>query len=251
MTKLYWLGETEWSRIEPLLPRGRKGAHRVDDRRVISGIVHMLRSGARWRDCPPGYGPYTTIYNRFNRWRKQGSWLGMFEALTGTTGTIGTAAIDSSHVKAHRSAAGGKGGLSSKRIGRSRGGRTTTLHALSDGAGRPRVLLLAPGNVHDVIMAPELLDAAGPIARLTADKAYDTNKLRRLLAEQGTEAVIPSIARRKPLIPHDRVAYRQRNLIERMFGRLKDFRRIATRYDKLARNFLAGVVLAALIIWWI
>ena len=80
-------------------------------------------------------------------------------------------------------------------------------------------------------MAPELLDAAGPIARLTADKAYDTNKLRRLLAEQGTEAVIPSIARRKPLIPHDRVAYRQRNLIERMFGRLKDFRRIATRYD--------------------
>ena len=61
---------------------------------------------------------------------------------------------------------------------------------------------------------------------LTADKAYDTNKLRRLLAEQGTEAVIPSIARRKPLIPHDRVAYRQRNLIERMFGRLKDFRLI-------------------------
>ena len=100
-------------------------------------------------------------------------------------------------------------------------------------------------------MAPELLDAAGPIARLTADKAYDTNKLRRLLAEQGTEAVIPSIARRKPLIPHDRIAYRQRNLIERMFGRLKDFRRIATRYDKLARTFLAGVVLAALIIWWI
>ena len=117
MTKLYWLGETEWSRIEPLLPRGRKGAHRVDDRRVISGIVHMLRSGARWRDCPPGYGPYTTIYNRFNRWSKQGIWLGMFEALTGTTGTIGTAAIDSSHVKAHRSAAGGKGGLSSKRSG--------------------------------------------------------------------------------------------------------------------------------------
>lgn len=99
-------------------------------------------------------------------------------------------------------------------------------------------------------MAPELLRAAGPIERLIADKAYDTNKLRRLLLERRTEAVIPSIARRKPLIPYDPEAYRQRNLIERMFGRLKDFRRIATRYDKLARNFLASIVLAATITWW-
>lgn len=115
MAKLYWLSESEFARIEPLLPRGRRGAHRVDDRRVISGIVHMLHSGARWRDCPAEYGPYTTIYNRFNRWSRQGIWLGIFEALTGTRGVIGTASIDSSHIKAHRSAAGGKGGLSTKR----------------------------------------------------------------------------------------------------------------------------------------
>lgn len=97
-------------------------------------------------------------------------------------------------------------------------------------------------------MAAELLSAAGPITRLIADKAYDTNALRRLLAERSIEAVIPSIARRKPLIAYDRTAYGQRNLIERMFGRLKDFRRVATRYDKLARNFLAGVILAATLI---
>ena len=109
--QLYWLSDAEWQRLEPLLPRGRRGAHRVDDRRVISGIMHMLRSGARWRDCPPEYGPYTTIYNRFNRWSRQGIWLAIFKAVTGCTGVIGTAAIDSSHVKAHRSAAGGKGGL--------------------------------------------------------------------------------------------------------------------------------------------
>src|SRR5258707_8507234 len=90
-----------------------------------------------------------------------------------------------------------KRGAFEQAIGRSRGGRTTTLHALSDDAGRPRVLLLAPGNQHDVTMAPELLRLAGPIRRLLADKAYDTNKLRRLLAEHGVEAVIPSIARRK------------------------------------------------------
>ena len=114
MVKLYWLSDEEWSRIEPLLPRGRRGAHRVDDRRVISSIVHMLRSGARWRDCPAEYGPYTTIYNRFNRWSRQGIWYEMFEALTGSTGIIGTVAIDSSYIGAHRSAAGGKGGRSTK-----------------------------------------------------------------------------------------------------------------------------------------
>lgn len=109
---LFWLNDEEWERIAPYLPRGRRGAHRVDDRRVISGIIHMLKTGARWRDCPAEYGPYTTIYNRFNRWSKQGVWEDVFYALTGLSGVIGAAAVDSSHVKAHRSAAGAKGGSS-------------------------------------------------------------------------------------------------------------------------------------------
>ena len=113
MARLYWLSEDEWSRIEPYLPRGRRGAHRVDDRRVISGIVHMLKTGARWRDCPPEYGPYTTIYNRFNRWSKQGVWEDIFYALTGRSVVVSTTAVDSTHIKAHRSAAGAKGGTSS------------------------------------------------------------------------------------------------------------------------------------------
>ena len=117
MAQLFWLSQTEWRKIEPLLPRGRRGAHRVDDRRVISGIMHMLHSGARWRDCPPAYGPYTTIYNRFNRWSRQGVWTGIFYALTGMTGRVGTVAIDATHIKAHRSAAGAKGGRSATRSG--------------------------------------------------------------------------------------------------------------------------------------
>lgn len=109
---LYWLDDASWAAIEPLLPRGRRGARRVDDRRVISGIMHMLKTGARWRDCPADYGPYTTIYNRFNRWSRQGVWEDIFYTLTGSSGVIGgvTASIDSMHIKAHRSAAGAKGG---------------------------------------------------------------------------------------------------------------------------------------------
>ena len=86
MKHLYWLDDAEWAKIEPYLPRGRRGAHRVDDRRVISGIIHMLRTGARWRDCPAAYGPYTTIYNRFHRWSQQGVWFDVFQALTGMSG---------------------------------------------------------------------------------------------------------------------------------------------------------------------
>ena len=111
---LFWLSDEEWARIEPYLPRGRRGAHRVDDRRVISGIIHMLKTGARWRDCPADYGPYTTIYNRFNRWSKQGVWEDVFYALSGSSGVVSTTAVDSTHVKAHRSAAGAKGGTSSR-----------------------------------------------------------------------------------------------------------------------------------------
>jgi len=137
MKGITWLSDTEWARIEPLLPRGRRGAHRVDDRRVISGIVHMLRSGARWRDCPTVYGPYTTIYNRFNRWGRQGLWFKIFEVLTGHSGIHGLAAIDSTHIKAHRSAAGGKGGPSSKGSARRvAGGRASSTRSRTGKAGR-------------------------------------------------------------------------------------------------------------------
>jgi len=78
---LFWLNDKQWAQIEPHLPTNQTGPAREDDRRIISGIVHMFQCGARWRDCPPDYGPYTTIYNRFNRWAKRGHWQAIFEAL--------------------------------------------------------------------------------------------------------------------------------------------------------------------------
>jgi transposase len=143
-----------------------------------------------------------------------------------------------------------KRGAKVQGIGRSRGGPTTKIHALTDGCGRAVALLLTPGNSADISAAPSLLATRSAPRRLIADKGYDANSLRNALRVQQTEAVIPSTTSRNRPIPYDRQAYRERNRIERAFCSLKDFRRIATRYDKLARNFLAGVEIAAVILWW-
>jgi transposase len=110
--------------------------------------------------------------------------------------------------------------------------------------------VLSPGNLADISAAPALLDRMPPPARLLADKGYDANSLRRRLAASTTEAVIPSTRSRKRPIPYDTERYRERNKIERAICRLKDFRRLATRYDKLARNFLSAVAIASVILWW-
>lgn len=113
------------------------------------------------------------------------------------------------------------------------------------------MLLLSAGNTNDITMAPALVEAAGPARRLIADRGYDANHLRELLAARGTEAVIPSTTSRRTPLPYDAQAYKARNLVERMWCRLKDWRRVATRYDKLARNFLAAAHLAAAFTYWL
>ena len=115
-SNLFWLSDDQWQQIEPLLPTDVRGKERVDDRRVISGILHVLKSGCRWCDCPPEYGPPTTIYNRFVRWAERGVWERLFRELAGRGRSTETQMIDSTHIKAHRSASGGKGGSKSRRL---------------------------------------------------------------------------------------------------------------------------------------
>src|ERR1700712_3125508 len=108
MADEYLIGDKAWAAIEPLLPKIYAGARRKDDRRIISGILHVLRSGCRWRDCPAVYGPRTTVFNRFNRWSIQGVWRRLFEQLAAGGGIPVELAIDSTHIKVHRSARGSK-----------------------------------------------------------------------------------------------------------------------------------------------
>jgi transposase len=116
MANEFWLNDRQWASIEPLLPHNQPGARRVDDRRVISGIVHVLKVGCRWQDCPAVYGPSTTIYNRFHRWSGRGIWRRLLGALIeASPGDVHL--IDSTTCKAHRSAGGGKGGRRRRRSG--------------------------------------------------------------------------------------------------------------------------------------
>jgi len=144
-----------------------------------------------------------------------------------------------------------KRGEQTQAIGRSRGGRTTKIHALTDPLCRPVAFHLTPGRDADIVAASDLLALAPAMAALIADKAYDGDGLRAAIAELGALPVIPNKSNRKRIHPFDATRYRDRNVIERMFCRLKDFRRIATRYDKLARNFFAAVLIAAMIAYWL
>ena len=117
MSILFWLSDGAWAAIEPHLPKNQPGARRVDDRRVISGILHVLKTGCRWKDCPAEYGPPTTIYNRFNRWSGRQLWTDILDALVAKGVLALFASIDSTYVKAHRSAHGGKGGRRRRRSG--------------------------------------------------------------------------------------------------------------------------------------
>lgn len=125
------------------------------------------------------------------------------------------------------------------------------MHAVVDGVGRLLAFTLTEGNRHDLPPAAGLIEPLPKAGSLLGDAAYDSDAFRAFLAERGTTPEIKQNPKRKKRHPFDKKAYRGRNVVERAFCRLKDWRRIATRYDKLARNFAASVILAAIFRWWI
>src|SRR5947207_1169036 len=128
---LFWFSDGQWARIEPFIPSNRRGGKPKNNRRILSGIMHVLKSGCRWVDCPPEYGPAKTVYNRFNRWSARGIWQSIFEAAAEPAEPPERMALDSTHVKAHRCAGGGKGGRRNRRLASPRAGATARFTALS------------------------------------------------------------------------------------------------------------------------
>jgi transposase len=224
-----------------------RGVPRVNDRRVLNGIFWVLRSGAPWRDLPETFGPYTTCYNRFVRWGRAGVWDQIMDALA-ETHDAAVQMIDTSVVRVHQHGAC-IAGNSEQHMGRSRGGLTTKIHAVVDTNGLPVQLGLTPGETHDNRLCSALLSELRPRTMLLADRGYDADWIRALASEQGAWANIPPKRNRKEAICFSPYLYRARNLVERFFNKIKQCRRIATRYDRLAANYLAFIKLASIRIW--
>jgi transposase len=240
----YELSDGEWATIRPMLPNKARGVPRVDDRRVLNGIFWVLRSGAPWRDLPIAFGPYTTCYNRFVRWRRAGVWSRIIDALAAAHDAA-VQMIDTSIVRVHQH---GACLARNKRqaMGRSRGGLTSKIHAVVDSNGLPVRLALTAGEAHDNRLAAKLLSRLKSGAMLLADRGYDADWIRELVSEHGAWANIPPRRNRNDALCFSPYLYRARNLVERFFNKIKQCRRVATRYDKLAANYLAFIQLASI-----
>ena len=277
------LTDEEYGLLEPLLPPERpkkSGRPWAPYRVILNGIFWDLRTGAPWRDLPERYGPWQTVYERFSRWQSEGLWkqivdrlLGQARQRDGIDWSFG--ALDSTVVRAHPAAVGACRTVDGRRLspeesmekqalGKSRGGLSTKIHAVVEGAGSPLVVSVSPGQQADVTQALPLVDAiqvAGQpgrprkrLAIIAGDKAYDSQPLRNELRSRGTRPVLAHRRNRQRQYParakhFDKQTYRRRNVVERMIRRLKEFRRIATRYEKLATNFLAMIMLGIIRIW--
>ena len=142
------------------------------------------------------------------------------------------------------------GTITAEALGRSRGGFTSKLHARCDAKGRPLGFVLTPGQTHDTQgFAPLFRMISDRIEAFLADKGYDADAIREEISSAKIEAVIPSKSNRRDPIPHDKAKYKWRNQIERLFNKLKNWRRVATRYDKTKESYLGFVTLAAVKLW--
>jgi transposase len=260
----------------------KRGGRWRDHRQVLNGILFRTRTGVPWRDLPDRYGPWETVYKRFARWQTDGTWVRIQAALHTQADAAGEldwdAQIDSSVVRAHQHAARGQErGIASiqasrqQTLGRSRGGLTTKLHTIGDGRGRNLATCLTPGQDADTSELVGLVDqvrVARPggrgrprtrVAHLTGDKAYSSRANRQALRARHIRHTIPerddqqaNRARRgarggRPPA-FDRVRYRTRNQVERLMNRRKQFRAVATRFDKLADRYQATITIADIFI---
>ena len=210
--------------------------------KVLTAILFVLSEGCTWRGINQPDAKWNSVYQYDRRWCREGLWEKVWEQVAPVT-KPGALYLDATFIKVHRSGLNATGGRDLQAVGLTKGGWNTKLHAAVDGKGRPWSLLLTAGQVADISEATEVLQELD--ARIVvADKGYDSDLLRIWLFERGATPCIPPKSNRRDPLPYRQSAYRKRHLIENFFGHLKTFRRVATRYDKLAETFFGWVLLA-------
>ncbi|HVG97597.1 MAG TPA: IS5 family transposase [Chloroflexota bacterium] len=263
------LTDAAWAQLAPLLPpqKPRTGRPAKPHRTIVEGILWALRTGAPWRDLPERFGPWHTVASRFYRWVAAGVWDRVLAALqrrADAAGALdwGTHFVDGTVIRAHQHAAGARkrtrrpraAGPADEALGRSRGGFSTKLHLRAEGGGKPMVLVLTAGQRHEQTAFRPLMERGAVKRRgrgrprvrpdrVVGDRGYTGRPIRAYCRRRGIRSTIPRLRTER------RAAYRERNRVERLVGRLKQCRRVATRYEKRAATFLAMVTLAAILLW--
>jgi len=193
MSDLFWLTDEQLRRIERHFPLSH-GIPCVDDRRVISGIIFVIRNGLRWRNAPRDYGPHKTIYERFVRGSRLGVFNRIFAELSAKGPRPERLMIAATHLKAHRTAAGllKKKGAVPRHIGRTKGGLNSKLHAVCDGQGQPLVTLLSEGQMSDDKGAALKIDALPKARAMLGDRGLRRRLVPRRPDRPGHRAMHPA-----------------------------------------------------------
>jgi transposase len=238
------LSDEQYQRILPLLPgqESHTGFTAFDNKLFLDAVLWIARTGAPWRDLPERFGRWNSVYQRFRRWCEKGTWKKIYDSLQDPD--LEWLLIDSTVVRSHQHAAGAaKSTAKDEQIGRSSGGHSTKIHIAVDGLGNVVRIILSPGNESDIRHASTLVAGLAADA-VVADKGYDSDEFAAELREQGIEVVIPPRSNRIHPRDYDRHIYKVRQEVERVINKMKQLRRVATRYEKTACSFLGILHLA-------
>ena len=212
-------------------------------RLMVEAMLYRMRVGCPWRDLPAEFGSWNSIYQKFNRWSYKDKLVKIFKCLVHDP-DFEWEFIDGSIIRAHQHSTGAVG-KENQAIGKSVGGNTTKIHMAVDAYGLPIEFDLTGGEVHDSKAAPELIARLPFSDFMIADKGYDSEEIRELIRERGSTPLIPRKKNSKTGNGDmDWCLYKYRHLVENVFARLKHFRAIATRYDKLKRNYASMLAMA-------
>lgn len=245
----YHLTDSQWKKIEFFFSaRKKRGRPPLNPRVVLNGVLWILRSGARWRDLPTCFGNWNSVYHKFRQWIRVSLFERILRALNFTTNKYLLIETDSTFCKVHKHGLGARKRNGTQAIGKSRGGYNTKIHALVNEYFQLIGAVLTGGQIHDSEPALELLagiELGGK--KVLADKAYSSEKIRAFIQKQGATVCIPD--KSNGIVKHDfdEELYKQRNIVERFFQRIKEFRHISSRFDKLDICFLHFIFLAAFI----
>ncbi|HWB86360.1 MAG TPA: IS5 family transposase [Bryobacteraceae bacterium] len=245
------ISEEQYARIKDSLPVQR-GNVSLSNLQFLNAVLYVAEHGCKWRGLPKRFGNWHTIYTRMNRWSKSGAMDRVFERLQLEQIVrirIEAFSLDSTSVKVHPDGTGAFKKNGPQAIGKSRGGWTTKIHMVAADARTAITFALSPGNAHDAPEGRELLRDLGsfPGMPVIMDRAYEGNETRQLVLSFDMVPVVPPKSNRVDPWHYDRALYKKRNEIERLFRRLKGYRRIFSRFEKLDCIFL-GFLCFALII---